>query len=214
MWEQIIAGVIIVALIVIIILLAKISASFNRRDKNYQEVIGQAISHMSDEAFKRERKKIAKMTAEQDRVAKWIEKLGKEGKIDVSLLASEAEKRDFALALKKAEDYVTYSETVLDRIRHEITKTQKDIVNHARIPYSLEQDKKVLTTLLEQEEIAKKRAKNARKRLDILIAATSPEESGPSLVVLEDAPPPKTEPAGPNRPADSPGGTLLGDYTV
>lgn len=189
MWEQIIAGVIIVALIVIIILLAKISASFNRRDKNYQEVIGQAIGHMSDEAFKRERKKIAKMTAEQDRVAKWIERLNKEGKIDVSLLAAEAEKRDFALALKKAEDYVTYSETVLDRIRHEITKTQKDIIDHARIPHSLEQDKKVLATLLEQEEIAKKRVKNARKRLDVLLAAVSPEESGPSLVVLEDAPP-------------------------
>ncbi len=188
MWEQIIAGVIIVALIVIIILLARISASFNRRDKNYQEVIGQAISHMSDEAFKRERKKIAKMTAEQDRIAKWIEELGKEDKIDVTLLTEEAEKRSYALALKKAEDYVFYSETMLDRIRHEIAKTQKDVINHARVPHAIEQDKKALEALFEQEDIAKKRVKNARKRLDILIAAASPEENGPSLVVVEDAP--------------------------
>lgn len=168
MLNSVVLGVIIVALIVIIILLAAISAILIRRDKQRGNVLEYSISHMMETTFKRETRKLAKMYAEEKRVAKWLEELSQEEKLDLSQLATDTEKRAYALALKKAEDAVDLAEFGLEGIRQEIRKIQKEIAIHAKQPNLYKDAKTALRKLYDQEKIAEKRVKSMRKRLTLL----------------------------------------------
>ena len=168
MLNSVVLGVIIVALIVIIILLATISAILIRRDKQRENVLEYSISHMMETAFKRETRKLAKMYAEEKRVTKWLEELSQEEKLDLSQLATDTEKRAYALALKKAEDAVDLAEFGLESIRQEIRKVQKEIAIHAKQPNLYKDAKTALRKLYDQEKIAEKRVKSMRKRLTLL----------------------------------------------
>jgi len=234
--NSVVLGVIIVALIVIIALLAAISAILIRRDKNRENVLEYSINHMMESAFKRETRKFAKMYAEEKRVAKWLEELSTAESLDLTKLATDTEKRAYALALKKAEDAVNLAEVGLENIRQEIRKTQKEVAIHAKQPNLYKNAKAALNKLYDQEKVAEKRVKNTRKRLTLLtddvsssnldgifqnleaapamalpVAAAEPAEPDNLFASTETAEPLATEPlaAEPIEPATPPEDTSL-----
>ena len=186
--NSVVLGVIIVALIVIIILLAAISAILIRRDKNRENILEYTINHMMESAFKRETRKLAKMYAEEKRVAKWLEELSTEKSLDLAQLATDTEKRAYALALKKAEDAVNLAESGLESIRQEIRKTQKEIAIHSKQPNLYKNAKSALQKLYDQEKVAEKRVKNIRKRLTLLTDDISSSDLDGIFQNLEAAP--------------------------
>lgn len=171
----------VVVLIVIAVVLVRVDLAVHHQNEDYGNVLVQAINHMGDKAFQKEKRKMAEQYGEWQRLVKWVEELSRSGDLDVTQLAVETKQRAYVLALKKAEDCLTSAESDLSEIRRKIGKTQKEITNQAAIPSSVKTNRRALNVLLEQEAIAKKRVKSARKRLDHLLAVVIPEDNNPTL---------------------------------
>lgn len=186
---EIILGIIVVVLLVIVAVLVVIANALRQRNKQYEDGIEVVINKTIEDAFKREKKKIAKMYAEEERVAEWLEQLSQEKSLDSTKLATETEKRAYALALKKAEDAVTQAEMGLESVRQEIRQNQKDAAIRVKQPNLHEESKNALHRLYKQEKTAEKRVKSARKRLTLLTDDVSSSNLDDIFQNLEAAPP-------------------------
>ncbi|MCR5699986.1 MAG: hypothetical protein K6G49_00940 [Candidatus Saccharibacteria bacterium] len=188
--ELVILSVIVVALLIIIVVLVAIAAALYSKSKRNEEALEIVIDKSIEKAFKREERKIAKMYTEERRLAKWVDKILKADKIDLTKIATETEQRAYLLALKKTEDAVLSAEQGLDNIRQEILKAQKEAIGKAHIqaqgPYK--HQKEVLHRLYAQEKVAEKRVKSARKRLTLLTSNISTTELEDALESLDVAP--------------------------
>lgn len=187
---EIILGIIIVILLVIVAALAVIAAALYDKDRQDKAALETVITKTVEDAFKHEKKKIAKMYAEERRIIKWADKVLKSDSVDIAKLATETEQRAYVLALKKAEDAVLSAEQGLEKIRQEILRAQGDAIQGARSQFegSYKHNKKALQRLYAQEEIAEQRVESARKRLTLLTADVSTTDLNEALESLDVAP--------------------------
>lgn len=176
-------AVVFIALVVALAALAAIVAILLKRDKRRKDDLKHIVTETVSSAFKRETRRLSKMYAEEQRVAKWVKELSKKDELDVSKLATETERRAYVFALKKADDAVVLAETHLENIRQELRKEQRRLFNHTENENLFNQSKQVIAYLSEQEDAAEERVKVMRERL---LTLTSDLSSGKLDAVLTD----------------------------
>ena len=126
--------------------------------------------------FDKEGRKLAEAYAEERRLIQWIEELAEKGELDIAGLVSDAEKRAYALAVKKAEDSVTLAEASLAECRRTIHEEQKGLFTAMSRRYgdnTITGHKATLKGLNTQEDILKERLKTARAELSALTGKPS-----------------------------------------
>lgn len=177
---------IIVAMLVSVIVLINTITSTAEAVANDRRNIPMLIASYVHDLFDKEGRKLAEAYAEERRLIQWIEELASKGELDITGLVSDAKKRAYALAVKKAEDAITLVETSLADCRRTTYETQKSLFTAMARNYSattINEHKTTLKGLADQEAILKKRLQAARAELDALTGGSklpAGADSGPS----------------------------------
>ena len=158
-------GAIVTLLVVISALLVTVITVLVKKGHYRESQFGGMLKDIIDASFREENARLAKQYAEEFRLAKWIEELVQNGETDLVQIATEAEKRAYVMALKKAEDAVIEAEENLASIRREISEEQKTAVRYSKVPNMLKQSNETIVFLQEQEILGQNQVDNLRERL-------------------------------------------------
>ena len=110
---------------------------------------------------------MAKLHAEQIGLAQQIQEIADQKELDISNLATEAEKRAYALAVFRAEEALKLAEGSLADLRAKIA-SQQEYVNQYTQYVTTDSKKEKLADLLDQEKLLEARVMQARRRLSNL----------------------------------------------
>jgi hypothetical protein len=140
-----------------------------QRDDDAESIL-QRILFVTHRAFEEEARELTKAYSEERRMIQWVEELANKGELNIDSLASDAEKRAYALGVKKAEDSVVIAETALAKCRREISEEQSKLFEYLRtnLDGHADRSKKALKELVLQEKILKERLSAARMELQKL----------------------------------------------
>ncbi len=160
MMNTILLSVIAVLLVVVVYMIMN---ERKRTALDIQELIASEIH----ELFDQEIRELSKVYAEERKLNQWIEELMEKDELNLIQLTDTAQRRAYALAVKKAEDAVTVSETALANLKREIASEQKALFSNIRcgLTSSVTNNKKALKELNAQEEIANERVERERAYL-------------------------------------------------
>jgi len=112
-------------------------------------------------AFERQLSDLSSKFAEEYAALKFFEDLG-DTKINISHISTEAQKRVYALGIKKGETAIVLCEKSLSEIRERINYTQEQIAGGTNLEFSI-------SRLKDQEKLAMKHLEEARMRLASLV---------------------------------------------
>ena len=160
MMNTILLSVIAVLLVVVIYMIMK---ERKRTALDIQELIASEIHELFDQDIR----EISKAYAEERKLIQWIEELAEKDELDTLQLTDTAQRRAYALAVKKAEDAVTVSEATLANLKREIANEQKSLFSNIRGGFtsSATSNKRALKELAAQEEIVSERVERERAYL-------------------------------------------------
>ncbi len=160
MMNTILLSVIAVLLVVVVYMIMK---ERKRAALDIQELIASEIHELFDQDIR----EISKAYAEERKLIQWIEELAEKDELDMLQLTDAAQRRAYALAVKKAEDAVTVSEATLASLKREIADEQKALFRNIRngLNSSVSANKKALKELNAQEEITAERVERERAYL-------------------------------------------------